>query len=82
LILYSKKDGIGYLSPLGNADEGSYVLLSTTGCLVIGIDGLPVLIIFGAAAIVVEKLFFCIGSNVKGLSNCQRGAQDALQFYD
>jgi hypothetical protein len=66
LILYSKKDGIGYLSPLGNVDEGSDIFLSTIGCLtVIGIDGLPALTSFGAAAVVVEKFIFCIGSNVK-----------------
>jgi hypothetical protein len=39
---YSKKEGIGYLSPLGAVDEGSEVFLSTNGCLAInGIDGLP-----------------------------------------
>jgi hypothetical protein len=65
LILYSKKDGIGYLSPFGDVDEGSEIFLSTTGCLVIiGIDGLPALITL-EAAVVVEKFIFCIGSNVK-----------------
>ena len=53
-------------------DEGSEVFLSTIGCLAIkGIDGLPVLIILGAAAVVVEKFIFCIGSN----------SLDVLQFY-
>jgi hypothetical protein len=66
LILYSKKEGIGYRCPLGNEDEGSDVLLSTIGCFVIiGIDGLPALIIFGTVAVVVEKLILCIGSNIK-----------------
>jgi hypothetical protein len=64
LILYSKKEGIGYLSPLGDVDEGSEVFLSTMGCLVVsGIEGLPVLIAFGTADVVVEKFIFCIGSN-------------------
>jgi hypothetical protein len=65
LIRYSKKEGIGYRSPLGYVDEGSAFLLSTKGCLVVmGIDGLPALInfVFGAV-IVVEKFTFCIGSN-------------------
>jgi hypothetical protein len=60
LILYSKKEGIGYLSPFGNVDEGSEVFLSTIGCLdIIGIDGLPVLTSLGTA-VVVEKFIFCI----------------------
>jgi len=65
LILYSKKEGIGYRSPLGDTDEGSEVFLSTIGCLVVnGIDGFPALITFGTAAVVVEKFIFCIGSNL------------------
>jgi len=63
LILYSKKEGIGYLSPLGDADEGSDVFLSTIGCLVVnGMDGFPALINFETAEVVVEKFTFCIGS--------------------
>jgi hypothetical protein len=82
LILYSKKEGIGYLSPLGNADEGSDVLLSTIGCLAIeGIDGLAVLITFGTAAVVVEKFTFCIGSILKRLRNLSARAYDVLCFY-
>jgi hypothetical protein len=70
LILYSKKEGIGYLSPLGKVDEGSEVFLSTIGCLAInGIDGLPVLTNLGAAAVVVEKFIFCIGSNSLDVHN-------------
>ena len=33
--LYSKKDGIGYLSPLGLQDEGSEIFLSILGCLLL-----------------------------------------------
>jgi hypothetical protein len=70
LILYSKKEGIGYLSPLGEADEGSDVFLSTTGCRVVsGIDGLPAVITLGTAAAAVEKFIFCIVSNVKRFYN-------------
>jgi len=65
LILYSKKEGIGYRSPLGD-DDGSDVFLSTMGCLVKGIDGLPALISFGTAVVVVEKFIFCIGRNISG----------------
>jgi hypothetical protein len=68
LILYSKKEGIGYLSPLGEADEGSEVFLSTTGCLLNVIEGLPVPIILGILAIV-EKFIFCIGKRVKVLQS-------------
>ena len=66
LIRYSKKEGIGYRSPFGEADEGSEVFLSTIGCLVIVIEGLPVPIIFGTAAVLVEKFIFCIGPMLKG----------------
>ena len=77
LILYSKKEGIGYLSPLGDEDEGSAIFLSTIGCLVVnGIDGLPVLIILGTATVVVEKFIFCIGSNLF------RGFYQFYQFKD
>jgi hypothetical protein len=40
LALYSKKEGIGYRSHLGD-DEGSEIFLSTIGCLPKGIVGLP-----------------------------------------
>ena len=65
LILYSKKEGIGYRSPFGYVEEGSAFFLSTKGCLVVSvIDGLPPLLnfVFGAV-VVVEKFTFCIGSN-------------------
>jgi len=66
LILYSKKEGIGYLSPLGDEDEGSEVFLSTIGWRpATGIDGFPALITC-VEVVAVEKLIFCIGSNVKG----------------
>lgn len=83
LILYSKKEGIGYASPLGEVDEGSDVFFSTTGCLVVnGIDGLPALIIFGAVAVVVEKLIFCIESSVKKLYNSTSSwAYNALSYF-
>jgi hypothetical protein len=83
LILYSKKEGIGYLSPFGNEDEGSDVLLSTMGCFVIiGSDGLPALIIFGIV-VVVEKLILCIGSNIKRLCNSiSSGHKMPLTSYD
>jgi hypothetical protein len=71
LILYSKKEGIGYLSPFGEADDGSKVFLSTIGCLVTVIDGLAVLTVLGTAIVVVEKFTLCIGSVVKKV----------LQFY-
>jgi hypothetical protein len=64
LILYSKKEGIGYRSPFGEAEEGSAFFLSTIGCLVAnGIDGFPALITFTSGAVVVEKFICCIGSN-------------------
>jgi hypothetical protein len=65
LILYSKKDGIGYRSPFGAVDEGSAFFLSTIGCRVeSGMDGLPAPINFTkGAVVVVEKFTFCIGSN-------------------
>ena len=82
MILYSKKEGIGYLSPFGIADEGSDVLLSTIGCLAIeGIDGLAVVITFGTAAVVVEKITFCIESILKRLRNLSAWAHEALCFY-
>lgn len=83
MILYSKKEGIGYLSPLGEVDEGSEVFLSTIGCLAInGIDGLPALIILGAAAVVVEKFIFCIGSNsLEVLQFYQLRAYDTLHLF-
>jgi len=64
LILYSKKEGIGYLSPLGEVEEGSDVFRSTNGCRASnGIAGLPAFIIVETVAAFVEKFIFCIGSN-------------------
>lgn len=53
---------MGYLSPFGEADDGSEDFLSTVGCRINGTEGLPVLITLGTAT-VVEKFTFCIGSN-------------------
>jgi len=70
LILYSKKEGIGYLSPLGKVEEGSAVFLSVTGCLGIsGMEGLPARIIPGTVAVDVEKFIFCIGAIVLEFRN-------------
>jgi len=44
------------------------VFLSTTGCLLNVIEGLPVPIILGILAIV-EKFIFCIGKRVKVLQS-------------
>jgi hypothetical protein len=79
LILYSKKEGIGYRSPFGEADEGSEVFLSTIGCLLNVIEGLPVPIVLGIVA-VVKKFIFCIGKRVKGSTIYQPGAYSAHRF--
>jgi len=51
---------------LGDEDEGSEVFLSTIGWRpATGIDGFPALITC-VEVVAVEKLIFCIGSNVKG----------------
>lgn len=83
-ILYSKKEGIGYLSLLGEVDEGSDFFLSETGCLVviIGIAGLPAPIGF-RAAVAVEKLIFCIGRNFrKVLQSISSKAYNAFSVFN
>ena len=82
MILYSKKEGIGYLSPFGKDEEGSNVFLSTTGCLPVNvIDGFPAPIVWGGAAVVEVTLIFCIASNIyiviKSVGN---RAYDTLYF--
>lgn len=64
LILYSKKEGIGYFLPFGDADEGSVVFLSINGCFpdngTVGFPPPP------GGFTVVAKLgifIFCIRSN-------------------
>jgi len=60
-ILSSKKDGIGYLSPLGDAEEGSEIFLSTIGCLPDkGIVGFPELTSCTLEAPAVDKFIFSI----------------------
>ena len=61
LILYSKKDGMGYRSPFGDDDEGSDIFLSTMGCLPLtGIVGLAVLIICEEDVLTATVLIFCM----------------------
>jgi len=70
LILYSKKEGIGYLSPLGEVEEGSDVFLSANDCRTInGMDGLPALTILETVAAFAEKFIFCIEAIVKKFYN-------------
>lgn len=56
---YSKNEGIGYLSPLGE-EEGSENFLSTTGCRPEGNVGFPALIICVVEEMALNVIVFCI----------------------
>jgi len=69
---------------LGDEEEGSEDFLSITGWRPeTGIEGLPALISCTDVVAVVEKLIFCIGSNVKRFNNSisSTGRKMPLRFY-